>query len=189
MNPFLIGEYERDANCNNGERWSDKYGGCYSSEKLQVMRWLENRNVWDKGDPYDDWNRLTQCEKDFFKRHPGFLYAARRDRSLAERAAEKYFPNCRKTTFFHNGIGDAFRHAYFAALNTQQMGYTGAKTLGDCHETELEPGREREKEMDLHNNAWGYAYVLKYGTVNITLFHKAFMEAYRNGNIKILARC
>ena len=32
--PIPIGEYERDASCNNGERWSDKYGICYSTSRL-----------------------------------------------------------------------------------------------------------------------------------------------------------
>ncbi|GAB4247406.1 MAG: hypothetical protein Tsb0034_26620 [Ekhidna sp.] len=104
---------------------------------------------------------------------------------MAEIAAKQRFPECS----LHNGIGDAFRHAYFSALNTQRMGYVNAKRLGDCHETETPSNRQNEKAMDLHNNQWGYNYASTYGVVQIDQFYNAFIEAVNNGEIEILKQC
>lgn len=54
----------------------------------------------------------------------------------------------------HNGKGDAFRHCYWSATMTIQMGSATAKGFGDRHEDD--PGNPLvEKEMDLANNSTG----------------------------------
>ncbi len=53
-----------------------------------------------------------------------------------------------------NGNGDAFRHAYFSALNAKVLGVNLAKQLGDAHET-FPNSNQLENTMDLFNNQFG----------------------------------
>lgn len=55
----------------------------------------------------------------------------------------------------HNDVSDAFRHCYFAALNSLTCGTVIATYFGDAHEAE--PNQPKiEKTMDLYNNNVGY---------------------------------
>lgn len=57
----------------------------------------------------------------------------------------------------YNGKGDAFRHAYWNALATKNIGSAMTKLLTDAHE-DKEPGytyEGKEKDMDLFNNKVG----------------------------------
>jgi len=65
-------------------------------------------------------------------------------------AAEQNFP----ANTLHNGKGDAFRHCYWNARMTVDMGKDTAKTFADLHE-EGGDGPQAEKDMDLANNASG----------------------------------
>ncbi len=67
----------------------------------------------------------------------------------AKTLAQKLFPNS-----LFNGKGDAFRHAYFSALNSESLGVELAKRLGDAHENIPAPNL-LEREMDLRNNQIG----------------------------------
>ncbi|MFJ8478389.1 DUF6973 domain-containing protein [Kitasatospora sp. NPDC094011] len=64
-------------------------------------------------------------------------------------AAKRNFPR----ESLHNGQGDAFRHCYWNARMTIDMGVNTAKGFGDRHEEG--GGPEDEKRMDLYNNAQG----------------------------------
>lgn len=55
---------------------------------------------------------------------------------------------------FHNGKGDAFKHAYFSCAATQELGGDAAKQIADAHETQGGQPSE-EKEMDEKNNKAG----------------------------------
>ncbi|MCC6307428.1 MAG: hypothetical protein IT248_02965 [Chitinophagaceae bacterium] len=57
-------------------------------------------------------------------------------------------------TSVHNGNGDAFRHAYFSAMNAKVLGVHLAKQLGDAHET-FPNNNPIENQMDLFNNQYG----------------------------------
>ena len=105
----------------------------------------------------------------------------------AENTAKNRFPNCD----LHNDIGDAYRHAYFSALNAQNssLGYVKAKQLGDAHECETPVSEQDEKTMDLHNNAWGYSFAGSNQYFTEAMFYSAFMTAFENGEIKILENC
>lgn len=150
-----------------------------------------NNDVWNIQNPYDDWNRLTECEKAFFKSNPFALYLAKNNRSAAEKASWDRFKNCKTPTKnpMHNTIGDAYRHAYFAALNTQNMGYNNAKKLGDAHECDVPQTKLNEKQMDLHNNAWGYLYGSTVSYISEEQFYTSFMDAFKKGEIKIIQEC
>ncbi|WP_456378083.1 DUF6973 domain-containing protein, partial [Lutibacter sp.] len=151
-----------------------------------------NQNVWNLQNPYDKWNELTECEKDFFSSNPQHLFTARGNKAEAERAANERFGNCitpNNTHPLYQTIGDAYRHAYFAALNIHNMGYTNAKTLGDAHECNPNTSYGEDKAMDLHNNAWGYHYGSTFSIIDEDQFFRTFMNAYNNGQIKILVEC
>ena len=150
------------------------------------------QDVWNEQDPYDDWNRLTQCERDFFSSKPYHLINAIANRSEAENSAVERFGDCKVPENTHplrNTIGDAYRHAYFSALNTQSMGYIDAKALGDAHECGTPLNEIDEKEMDLNNNDWGYLYGDTMSYINEAHFYTTFMDAVQNGQIKILQEC
>lgn len=162
-------------------------GGVNASNELTEEEFNDflTQDVWDTQKPYDDWNSLTQCEKDFFSVFPPFLYNAHINRTLAENSANNYFPNCDQ----HNDIADAFRHAYFSALNTQSMGYYNAKILGNAHECDTPMNLENEKNMDLHNNSWGYQYASTNSYFTTEQFYNAFAQAHNNNEIVTLKTC
>ncbi len=68
--------------------------------------------------------------------------------------AEALYPNS-----FYNGKGDAFRHAYFNALNSILLGVTLAEDLATAHEDKPAPPNYtnyfKEVQMDLFNNQVG----------------------------------
>jgi hypothetical protein len=54
----------------------------------------------------------------------------------------------------HNGVYDAYRHAYVSGRFTQEYGSVVAKVVGDAHEM-THPNSKEEHAMDYHNNAVG----------------------------------
>jgi hypothetical protein len=54
----------------------------------------------------------------------------------------------------HNGVYDAYRHAYVSGRFTQEYGSVVAKLVGDAHEM-THPNSKEEHAMDYHNNAVG----------------------------------
>ena len=54
-----------------------------------------------------------------------------------------------------NGPGDAVGHCTWNCLMTKCLGRKGAQRWGDAHEESTPPGREDEREMDLHSNQQG----------------------------------
>lgn len=179
-------EEEEKESCKSGEI-RDENGKCIDEELFNFL----NSDVWNQNNPYDDWNRLTECEKDFFKNNPHHLYTAVGNKKAAEKASWNRFSECNTPNGnpMHNTIGDAYRHAYFAALNTHNMGYKNAQVLGDAHECDDPPHKSNEKQMDLHNNNWGYHYGSTVSYVNEKQFYDSFMDAFNKGQIKILEEC
>ena len=116
---------------------------------------------------------------------------AKNNKSAAEKASWKRFKDCKtpNRTPMHNTIGDAYRHAYFAALNTHNMGYGKAKSLGDAHECDVPLSQLNEKKMDLQNNAWGYLYGSTVSYISEEQFYISFMDAFKKGKIKIIQEC
>ncbi|WP_233862615.1 DUF6973 domain-containing protein [Tenacibaculum piscium] len=161
-------------------------------ENTFPLNQLLNQDVWDNQNPYDDWNMLTNCEKDFFKSNPLTVPKAIKNKKKAEQAAYIRFGHCKNTsgeTDLHNNIGDAYRHAYFSALNTKDMGYTNASKLGDAHECDTPHNRINEKIMDLKNNSWGFNYSLSHYNLTEANFFQDFTTANNNGAIKIIKPC
>ena len=55
----------------------------------------------------------------------------------------------------HNDMSDAFRHAYFQAINTQSVGRNTTQLFAAAHESETPPNLVIEREMDFFNNQVG----------------------------------
>ena len=151
------------------------------------------QDVWNKEDPYSKWNELTECEKTFFKSNPNLLWSAKSNRTNAENAAYNRFGDCITSDDepLRNTIGDAYRHAYFSALNARNssFGYANAVMLGYAHECETPNDKLDEKEMDLHNNNWGFNYSQNNQQFTEAEFYSAFMNAYNNNKFIILKPC
>ena len=86
--------------------------------------------------------------------NPGNLWVARKifeNRNLAFQKTEELFKG-KSNTEFNNDEADAFRHAFFNALNTQSMGKHLANALGKAHEELDYPNQVKlnMKMMDLH---------------------------------------
>jgi len=110
-------------------------------------------------------NHLSPAERQFVKKNPhvSALISTAADKALQE-AEQRYQGEG------HNGRGDAFRHAYWSALMTREVGLQMARQYGYAHEA-VPPGDgvqrvivgsgemltqpKREREMDQFNNAAG----------------------------------
>lgn len=71
---------------------------------------------------------------------------------IAAREAQARFPK----VLLEDGPGDAFRHAYWAALMARSFGPEKSKEFTDAHESGARNSPEQRK-MDLHNDAAGRA--------------------------------
>jgi len=98
-------------------------------------------------------NRMSVSERIIFNnmskiKQMSYLFNAQK----ATWRAENLYPNS-----LRNGIGDAFRHAYFNGLNANVLGVTLTESLATAHENKpLEYLYEtKEIDMDLYNNQIG----------------------------------
>ncbi len=55
-----------------------------------------------------------------------------------------------------NDKSDAFRHAFFNAMNSNDAGDYVARLFSIAHESEVPPNLDLERQMDLHNNDQGH---------------------------------
>ncbi len=62
----------------------------------------------------------------------------------------------------YNGKADAFRHTFFSAMDTAEIGATKTRMLMTAHELDNPPRLQRETTMDLHNNNQGIQMSLTY---------------------------
>lgn len=125
------------------------------SEGLPYEWWnddsvMENNSFFNQN-PYNVWRRLTKKEKEIFKLYPAAAIILNRNKKIAEQQTIDFYGA--------NGINDnsdAFRHAYFNALNSRDMGRWLAKKLSDAHESETPTVWSLEVQMDLFNNNIGH---------------------------------
>jgi len=98
----------------------------------------------------DGYDNLNDAEKKLVRLYPVEALRIGLNRNIATDVTVELFGfNGR------NDKSDAFRHAYFQALNCSIVGYFVAKKFGDAHEENTDQPYS-EKAMDLHNNSVGY---------------------------------
>ena len=100
---------------------------------------------------YETYQDLTDDEKRFVFRHPGYAYKFNGNAEKAKKIGRQLGGSA-------NGYGDAVRHCYWCALNQMAAGLNSplAKEFGDAHEN-TPTNTRNEMQMDLHNNSVGYS--------------------------------
>ena len=109
-------------------------------------------HVWDRLTPTEKkiWNSLRPEEKKILQANPWMAIAYIANAAEASAYSAFYFP---QTGTKDSNNANAFKHAYFNALNAFTFGDNLAKQLGDAHESP--PNSTWPKNMDLYNNAVG----------------------------------
>lgn len=127
-------------------------------------------------DGYEDY--ITECEADLIAEYPIAARHIYNNKSEAQAMTISIFGR--------NGLNDcsdAFRHAYFQALNTKSIGSLLTQDFSDAHECETPSQLQLEKLMDLHNNSVG---------INIALINsiddikQAVLDALNNGELLLI---
>jgi hypothetical protein len=96
-------------------------------------------------------SELSPSEKSFLLANPLLLKVIKKDADEALREAQNSY-----SAGLHNGNGDAFRHCYWSALLTRDIGERKALAFTNAHE-EWCGNPSEEKTMDLYNNSIGIA--------------------------------
>jgi len=110
---------------------------------------------------------FTRAEWDLMLRHPDKILPVRRARDFAVRRTQA----CAGKGWFtpysvsHNGKGDAFRHATWNAVMSQDIGIHWAERFATAHE--YPTYTDRASRMDLHNNLVGRSLYLEYRSMGM----------------------
>lgn len=102
---------------------------------------------------YDSFNELTPAEKAVIAalavKNPAGVLAIKNSKTTAFNETTRRFGYNG-----HNDKSDAFRHCFWSAILSRDIGFYWAKAFTSAHETK--PGQPTdEKAMDLHNNSVG----------------------------------
>ena len=98
---------------------------------------------------YDKYNHLTDAEKSYVKAHPHHVTTIMKSRDIAFSETKKRFGfNGR------NDKSDAFRHCFWSATLSRDIGFKNALEFTNAHESSPLNIAE-EKTMDLYNNSVG----------------------------------
>ncbi len=100
--------------------------------------------------------------------------------SIASDAASSLY----KAETLYLGNGDAFRHAYWNALNVKSVGSDIAKAFADAHESETPEGND--KTMDLRNNTVGRNIGRSYSNSSNNTIKNKVIEAVNAGRLNRL---
>ncbi|MDI9318910.1 MAG: RHS repeat-associated core domain-containing protein [Phycisphaerales bacterium] len=131
---------------------------------LTPYQFASNNPIWMvdmdglEGTKYDQWQKLTFEEKKVISTNFHIINQLQKNRDLAfQKTAELFTGTESEKTNFYNDEADAFRHAYFNALNTQSFGFVLANKLGKAHEAldDEDKIKQNQMNMDLHNNFVG----------------------------------
>jgi hypothetical protein len=100
-------------------------------------------------DYYDQYQQLTPQEKSYLFRHPQHASILKESKQTAYKETIKMFG--------HNGRNDksdAFRHCFWSALLSRDIGYHNALMFTNAHESDPR-NPKNEKAMDIYNNSIG----------------------------------
>jgi len=105
---------------------------------------------------------------------------------LLQRKAFSTTSNLFPTMSQHNDPADAFRHAYWSALLTNEFGEEFAENFGTAHETAYSPYPNREEVfMDLHNNEIGRDLATNSPNVNDNELQLLILDSLQNGDLYV----
>ena len=130
---------------------------------------------------YEQWNKLNPNEKLAIAQWPalGVAVPETKDKAFAE-TTKRFGFNGR------NDKSDAFRHCYWSALLTRDVGFLAAYSFTTAHE-DFPSNPAAEKAMDLHNNMQGMVIGISHkGSTNDTLLSDACYSALAAGKLKVI---
>lgn len=107
-------------------------------------------------DPYETWKVLTKQEKELIKAFPTDAYQIYKNKDIAFQKTIEIFGNVPGNL---NGKADAFRHAFFQAINTVKLRKGMTELFANAHESETPSIWIKEKQMDLLNNEVGMDFI------------------------------
>ena len=139
----------------NDSHWYVDKEDCRDEEQVQLDDNIDSQyeNCSDNDDKYQNaWNDLTPAEKDFLKKHPVAAVDFYENAKQASQRSIELFPNM----LGRNDERDAFRHAFWSALDAYEHGADLAREYGNAHEDSDPYQSVDERNMDLHNNEVGY---------------------------------
>ena len=154
--------------------------------------WLSDPNNFSIDIDYNgaELKGTNAAERQFIYYHPMEALSINKNADKAILRAQARYPS--GYPYFLNDKSDAFRHAYWMALNERDCGVDGngvslAYQFGVAHESETPTPLLLEKQMDLHNNNWGidviYSHPLLYDDIDIENQVVVYLQ---NGILKYL---
>jgi len=124
---------------------------------------------------------LTSAEKSLVRLHPLQALSIHYNMGQAFKVTGQMFPG----QSAHNNAADAFRHAYFNALNTRSVGHDLAYKFGVAHEAgPRNPALERG--MDLINNVFGINAALRNPCMSNAQLANYIYNAVTNGQLVMI---
>ena len=157
-------------------------GVVLNDEKLGqiVLNFISaNGGFSTENEPYPG---LTLAEKALILTNPICALLIRDNAESAFTMTGQLFP----TGSHSNDCADAFRHAFFNALNTQSCGSLAAEAFGNAHESEVPPSQINAKNMDLQNNTVGRLFAIANPTATPNELAALICNALSNGQMTML---
>jgi hypothetical protein len=128
-------------------------------------------------DYYDQYQQLNPQEKSYLFRHPQHA-------SIIKESRRKAYSETTKVIGYNgkNDNSDAFRHCFWSAILSRDIGYYNALMFTNAHESDPS-NPKKEKAMDLHNNSVGLQIGRNGGTDH--LLSALCYTALQQGKLKI----
>lgn len=139
------------------------------------------------GNSYRQWNTLNHKEKNILLWNPMFFKALpiKNNAVVATEMATSIFGS-------EKGMGkgdkkDAFRHAFWMALNAQSVGKDFSQKWGDAHEYST-PKKETHLDlyMDIHNNDVGIEIGINNPNATPEQLRDIILDKMNNGDLIII---
>ena len=175
-------------------------GAYRASTGNSIIPWWNNQNwlsnptnfhldITQVNNQYDE---LTEAEKTLVKIYPLQAYVIKQNIGVAmSMSAATGLPGPL------NGKQDAFRHAFFQAINTRDVtprivGNSAASSalivsmFAIAHESEVPLQLQLEKQMDIFNNNVGISYCWSCWTTSDNAIANAILSKLNNGELKYI---
>lgn len=125
---------------------------------------------------------LTEAEKKLVFSNQGAALIIHKNMERSFAATARNFPGVRAV----NNQADAFRHAYFSALNARAVGYDLAFQFGIAHEqtTFIDP---LASQMDISNNIYGYNLTVYYPNASTRQLESLILNSITNGSLVMIS--
>lgn len=161
--------------------------GDYNKIWWEDDSWLQNPNNFnlDIDGPEFEHIHLTLQELALIKKHPIEAGIIRLNISTALMYTQMFYGN----PYAVNDKADAFRHAFFHAINVADLFSEEAiiRQFADAHESEVPIELALEKKMDLFNNNVGITYGASVSwTTSLTYMAAEIYTKLQNGELRYL---